>query len=306
VLDAPEASAIDPAHVDWGRVRRSTYLVHQVFNYHYADRIYDLRHRLMVIPPAGIGDQQRTTYSLRVSDAGEVTTSHDDFGNTILDVRIASVDRALHFESWVTVERAGPVQPRSISPEWLNDPRLLAPTHRTMPDDVIRRAADELRESGLEGEALAELVNSWVHGRLEYLRGVTGVETTAAQALAAGGGVCQDYSHVMVSICRLLGLPTLYVSGHQLGEGGTHSWVEVLVPSEDGSDVVGWSFDPTHGCRADLTYLAVAVGREYGDVPPTSGTFTGRPGGSLSGHKEVVVTDVAYADEARPTGARPG
>ncbi len=297
MLDAPEHVALDLTQVDWERVSRSKYLVRQVFHYHYSDRIHDLRHRLMVIPPATFGDQLRTTYSLRMSDAGEVTTSHDAFGNTLLDVRIGTVERSLEFASWVAVERSGPPAPRVLSSEWRRDPRPLAMTDRTTPDDAIRAAADELRATGLEGLALAEAVNAWVYRRLKYLRGITGVHTTAAQALASGGGVCQDYSHVMIAICRLLDLPALYVSGHQLGEGGTHSWVEVLLPAEGGSGrLLGWAFDPTHGCRADLTYFVVAVGRDYGDVPPTAGSFSGRAGGSLSGHKEVIVTDITYAD----------
>jgi len=297
VLDAPEHVAIDPAHVDWGRVRQSKYLVRQVFHYHYGDRIHDLRHRLMVIPPVTFGDQLRTTYSLRISDPGEVTTSHDAFGNTLLDVRVGTVERSIEFASWVAVERSGPPGPRLLSDDWRRDPRALALTDRTTPDEEILSAADELRATGLVGLGLAEEVNAWVYRRLQYLRGITGVHTTAAQALASGGGVCQDYSHVMIAICRLLGLPALYVSGHQLGEGGTHSWVEVLLPAEDGSGrLVAWAFDPTHGCRADLTYLVVAVGRDYGDVAPTAGSFSGRASGSLSGHKEVIVTGISYAD----------
>ena len=61
--------------------------------------------------------------------------------------------------------------------------------------------------------------------------GVTSVRTTAAQALAGGRGVCQDFAHVMLALCHIVGLPARYVSGHLLGQGGTHAWVEVVVPS---------------------------------------------------------------------------
>ncbi|MDA1009976.1 MAG: transglutaminase family protein, partial [Chloroflexi bacterium] len=160
------------------------------------------------------------------------------------------------------------------------------------------QAAAAIGAGGALGLALAEQVNQWVHDHLEYRRGVTGVHTTAAEALAIGGGVCQDYSHLMIAICRLLGLPTLYVSGHQLGEGGTHSWVEVVVPAADGSDSAeGWPLDPTHGRRGDLTYLTVAVGRDYGDVAPTSGSYRAGHGGTLAGRKNVVVTSVQYSYE---------
>lgn len=295
--DALAVAAINPGEVDWERVRLSQYLVHQVFTYDYPHPIHDLRHRLVVIPPANFGDQQRSTYSLKVSEPAEVTTRLDDFANPVLDVYVPTVDRTLQFDAWITVDRSGPPGPRELPSSWLVDPRLLTNTARTAPDPAIQRAADEIRGSGLEGLELAEFVSSWVHRQMTYVGGVTGIRTTAAEALAQGSGVCQDYSHLMISICRLLGLPALYVSGHQLGEGSTHAWVEVLLPAADGSDhAEGWALDPTHGTRGDLTYLTVAAGRDYGDVAPTSGSYRGGRGGTLLGRQEVFVTEVEYAD----------
>ena len=69
-----------------------------------------------------------------------------------------------------------------------------------------------------------------VHCSLEYEWGITGVGTTASEALAAGRGVCQDYAHIMLAACRAAGIPARYVSGHLGGEGGSHAWVEVLYP----------------------------------------------------------------------------
>lgn len=293
----PHPEAIDPAGVDWDRVRLSKYLVHQRFNYEYPARIRDLRHQLMVIPPTIFGDQRRTVYSLEVSEPGEVTTTLDSLANTVIDVRIPFVERAIEFEAWVAIERTGPPAPRALPAAWLHDPRFLAATQRTAPDAAIEKAAAALGAGGAQGLDLAGLVNSWVYDRMEYVPGVTGVHTSAATALAARRGVCQDYSHLMIAICRRLGLPALYVSGHLLGEGGTHSWVEVLLPASDGSgNTYGWPFDPTHGCRADLTYLTVAVGRDYGDVAPTSGSYRAGHGGRLIAHKEVRVIEVTYAD----------
>ena len=68
-----------------------------------------------------------------------------------------------------------------------------------------------------------------MHEAISYAHGVTSVATTAAEALAGGQGVCQDSAHVMIALCRAIGLPARYVSGHLLGEGGTHAWVEVIV-----------------------------------------------------------------------------
>jgi hypothetical protein len=81
----------------------------------------------------------------------------------------------------------------------------------------------------------------------------------------------------MLALCRLLGLPARYVSGHLVGEGGTHAWVEVLEPVPgDAIEILAW--DPTHDRPADLRYLTVAVGPDYRDVAPVSGTYRGAHG----------------------------
>lgn len=293
--DETHPTPINPSDVDWSRVRESEYLVHQRFQYEYPARILDLQHQLMVIPPTVFGDQRRTVYSLRVSEAGEVTTTQDLLANTVIDVRIPSVESGIEFEAWVSLRRAGPPQPREVPVEWLTDVRFLQPTVRTQPDAAIEEAAAMLAAEGLVGLELAERINAWVHQTMKYVPDVTGIRTTAAHAFAAGHGVCQDYSHLMIAICRLLGLPALYVSGHLLGEGGTHSWVEVILPSPGDEDAAhAWALDPTHGRRVDLTYLTVAVGREYGDVAPTSGSYRAGHGGTLTGFKEVRLVGIEY------------
>ena len=134
---------------------------------------------------------------------------------------------------------------------------------------------------------------------LRYAHGVTGSRTTATEALALGQGVCQDYAHIMIALCRLCGLPARYVSGHLLGEGGTHAWVEVLLPSADRpTEAIALPFDPTHGCEASLSYLTIAVGRDYFDVAPTSGTFRASYRGQLSARKRVGLTELEYEDTA--------
>ena len=126
---------------------------------------------------------------------------------------------------------------------------------------------------------------------MTYKHGVTDVATTAAEALAMGHGVCQDYAHIMLAACRASGLPSRYVSGHLLGQGGSHAWVEVLLPANDGTgDSIAWTFDPTHASRGGLGYLTVAVGGDYSDVAPTSGTYRSRTRGRLISSKRVILT----------------
>ena len=71
---------------------------------------------------------------------------------------------------------------------------------------------------------------------------------------------------MMLALCHLLGLPARYVSGHLLGQGGTHAWVEVIVARAD--EAMAVAFDPCNGRRAGAGYVTVATGRDYGDVAP--------------------------------------
>ena len=128
---------------------------------------------------------------------------------------------------------------------------------------------------------------------MTYRYGVTGVRTTAAEALELGAGVCQDYAHVMLAVCRACGLPSRYVSGHLLGQGGTHAWVEVVLPTHDGTgDAIAHAFDPTHASRGGLGYVSVAVGADYSDVAPTSGTYRSGAKGTLTATKRVSLVEV--------------
>ena len=210
-LDSAEITAleiVDHRGVDWSRVRRTAYLVHQTLRYEYPGPIRDLRHRLVVIPPARYGDQERVMQKVVVSAPGaSVTPREDEFGNVILDISVARVQREIAFEAWIVLERRVDAGPVPLPVDLLRDPRLLSVSELTRPDAALGLAAETLAGSGLRGLDLADAVCTYVHGHMQYAHDVTAVHTSAAEAFALARGVCQDYSHVMLAICRLLGLP---------------------------------------------------------------------------------------------------
>jgi len=176
---------------------------------------------------------------------------------------------------------------------WLADGYLLEPSALTHADERINRAADDLAQAADWGLPLADRINDWVYQSMTYRYGVTGVRTTAAEALGLGAGVCQDYAHVMLAVCRACALPSRYVSGHLLGQGGTHAWVEVVLPARDGSgEAIAHAFDPTHASRGGLGYVTVAIGGDYSDVAPTSGTYLSGARGRLTATKRVSLLEV--------------
>ena len=291
--------SIDHDEIDWPNIRQATVLIHQTFRYDYPGPITDLRQRLMVVPPDYHGHQRLTTHKLRVSGSNvECERSYDSFGNVVLDLTLEEVDGHVEFVTWALVECHVPIDGGEAPDDVGTDRRFGEPSRLTKPDATLRAVAAELRASGATGLDLAELVCSRVHDHFVYEWGVTGVETTATEAWAAARGVCQDYAHCMVALCRLCDLPARYVSGHLLGDGGTHAWVEVLELDAAGI-VKAVPFDPTHDRRAGPRYVTVAVGRDYGDVPPTSGTFEGPFPGELTTHKTAAVVRVEYLQPPR-------
>jgi transglutaminase-like putative cysteine protease len=291
--------SIDNDEIDWPNIRQATVLIHQTFRYDYPSPITDLRQRLMVVPPDYHGDQRLATHKLRVSGSNlECERSYDSFGNVVLDLTLEEVEEHVEFVTWAVVETQIPADGSETLDDLGTDRRFAEPSRLTQPDEQLRAVASELQSSGATGLDLAALISSRVHDHFVYEWGVTNVETTATEAWAAARGVCQDYAHCMTALCRLSGVPARYVSGHLLGDGGTHAWVEVLV--QDASGITrAVPFDPTHDRRAGPRYVTVAVGRDYADVPPTSGTFDGPLPGELTTLKRAAVVRVEYLQPQR-------
>ncbi len=289
----PETAAEPMADdaVRWNDVIEATYVVQQRFRYDYPGPIADLQHRLMVVPRERHGDQRRVASRLDVSESATLHDAHDAFGNPVATVFARRIEHAIEFAHRSIVTRTRDVHVGDAS--LLDEPHHRAHTPLTAACESLRDAAKTLRAETSDPETLANLINTYVHKHMRYVAGSTDVETTASVAFAQRSGVCQDFAHVMLAIARRCGLAARYVSGHLIGEGGTHAWVEVLVPAASGALVL--AYDPTHGNRVDMRYVVIAVGRDYTDVAPTSGVFTAPYSGELTATKRVGATRVLYA-----------
>ncbi len=283
--------ALAHADTDWPRVQRTTYVIRQSVRYRYHEPIHDLRQRLMLVPPARHGDQLARDWGLEVSLDARRREWQDHFGNRVVDLEIDIVETEVLFEAWSLIERRVDAE-RDLVPA---NPAWAAPTPLTTADQVLAEAAHELAAGGPGGVALAERICDRVYQSMVYRHDVTSIHTTAAAALALGSGVCQDYAHIALALCRRCGLPARYVSGHLLGEGGSHAWIEVMVADPDRpSDWHAVALDPTHNRQAGLTYLTVATGRDYMDVAPMSGTYRAPVRGTLTVRKHASLVAVVY------------
>jgi transglutaminase-like putative cysteine protease len=287
-----DAGDVDASGIDWSRVRRGAFVIHQRITYRYDGPVRRLRQRLVVLPRQHHGDQWRISRRVEILDATpkSVRAATDDFGNHVVDIEVPYVAEQVTFVSWSVVER-NIGSPHLVASALLNDPRLLDPSKLTAPDEALEELIHKLRLSGLQQAELARAACQEVFGLMTYAHGVTTVRTTAAEAFAQRQGVCQDYAHVLLAITRGLGLPSRYVSGQLLGTGGSHAWVEVLVPDVSGRARV-LALDPTTGRGAGMTYVTIAVGRDYADIAPVSGTYVAPHSGVLTMSKRAVVRHV--------------
>jgi transglutaminase-like putative cysteine protease len=125
---------------------------------------------------------------------------------------------------------------------------------------------------------VARTVMDHIHSTFVYTPAATHVHTHMRDVLRTKRGVCQDFAHVMLGVCRSLKIPCRYVSGYLYngpadrlrGAQASHAWVEVYLPE------LGWhGLDPTNNGQPDERYVKVAVGRDYADVAPLKGTYRG-------------------------------
>jgi transglutaminase-like putative cysteine protease len=291
VLNAP---VLDHQRLDLGAARRVRYVLEQKFRYEYDAPVRGLRQRLVIVPPARHGNQYRLAHRLEVVGArARRRVRPDADGNVVAWLEAERVSEAIEFRLAAVLERVSDDGPAVLPAAALRSPRLLRPTPLTEADERLRAMAAGIaaESAGDAPEEIADRVSEAVSRAITYTDGATQVTTTAAAALAGGRGVCQDYAHVMLALCHVLELPARYVSGHLLGQGGTHAWVEVIVPRGDHAEAV--ALDPCNGRRTDGGYVTIATGRDYADVAPTSGSYWGTSVGRLTAGRRVGVLAAA-------------
>lgn len=211
----------------------------------------------------------------------------DGFGNSAHLITVASPHQYVEILSRSTVLTLladpfrppdGPVLPltRAEHADYVA-PSALVPEHTEL--ELLAQAwcADAHDD---EFETVRSMMQ-FVYREFEYASQVTSVSTTVPEVLRLRRGVCQDFAHVLIGLCRSVGIPARYVSGYIVGSyrgtGASHAWVEAFTRTH------GWrGFDPTNNLVASEQHVKMAVGRDYRDVAPNRGTFRGNAAESIS------------------------
>ena len=275
--------------------------------YRYANPVERSSHVLRLFP---LHDRLQTVHQSRieVSVNGQQRDFEDVFGNRVRRLMLDEPFTELTIEAHSDVEvlevdplDLGPARLRSALPlVWMPwqrqilQPFLLPPE---LPESELvelidyamsfaRRNDHELLDTLLD-------LNSTIFSEYRYRKGATSLHTSAFDVYAHRRGVCQDFANLFICLARLLGVPARYVCGyvftgvkpeHARMADESHAWVQVYLPE------VGWKgFDPTNGVLTQTDHVRVAVGRNYTDATPTSGTlYVGGGNESLAVHVSMV------------------
>lgn len=249
--------------------------------------------------------QKRLSYRLTSNPLAAQRSYLDLYQNHVDILELSSTHAELTIEAKSRVETFPRPLPQAEDAAGLAAPMIAYEMHDFLMDTThvpltpeLWRAAVDVRPDGL-GDLWADAcaLSDWVHDAFTYAPGATQASTTAPEALEARQGVCQDYAHVLLGLCRSLKLPARYVSGYFFNEdydpsaGGSeasHAWVEVYLPTQ------GWrGVDPTHRRPVDERYVCVATGRDYNDIRPVSGAYRGASERSMDVHVRIT-QEVGY------------
>jgi transglutaminase-like putative cysteine protease len=267
-------------------------------SFEYDELVRESQNELRACP---ISDERQSVLSYRVSSSPAARFfSFEDYWGTRVDafgVREPHIAIEVVAEATVETHPAAMVT-SSAHLERLHDLDFVAEhaeylerTRHVDWDDAVTE--DARRQADLAGDDVVSVVLA-LHRRagslLAYRPGTTYVGVSLREVLEREEGVCQDYAHLAVAMCRAIGIPARYVSGYLFtsddatGEDTdedvvsvlTHAWFEAAVPS------VGWiALDPTNKQEIGLRHVKIGHGRDYDDVPPLRGVYTGPPDAEL-------------------------
>jgi len=285
--------------------------------YVYADPV-SLSVQLLHLTPRAVERQSLLEHRLDIQPkAAHRRDRLDAFGNPITVLEFDRPHRRLAIAAHSLVEvapRATAVQVDS-SPAWhqvvdsfvysaqpCDEARLQAAVYRVESPFVRVKSvlADYARNCfGPKRPLLAATLALMrkIHREFTFDADATQIATPMLEVLKHKRGVCQDYAHIMIGCLRSLGLPARYISGYLLthpppgkprliGADASHAWISVYCP------VNGWiDFDPTNNVIPNTEHIAIAWGRDFGDVSPQRGIILG--GGSHKIKVGVTVTPLS-------------
>lgn len=254
--------------------------IRHITEYRYSESAWD-SHNEVRLTPESSARQHTRSFHLHVNPEAHITSRRDYFGSVVHHVHVHEHHTELRIEAQALVDTQ-PLQPPGAVPlsaldglrdeltEFLvSSPRVPWGKWPELFGVVLPGPTDDLA-------GFLRALTTQLNHQFTYAPGATSVSTTLSDFAQHGRGVCQDFTHAMLGICRTLGIPARYVSGYlysggeMVGADATHAWLEALLPGH------GWvGYDPTNDCLAGEKHIKIGHGRDYSDVSPVRGTYYG-------------------------------
>lgn len=220
--------------------------------------------------PANDFRQISISYDIDMSPATRYSESKDSFGN----MQIIGSEREPHSEYIFAIKGLVETRPVSVTGEIVFNTigMYKYPHGKCILGASIKQFAKEIEievNGCITDREKCHMIMNKLFEKVIYEPGSTTVETTAEESFSMGKGVCQDFSHILICLLRVFGIPARYVCGLIVGEGQSHAWVEAAC---DGSFV---AFDPTHNSEITDEYIKLGVGRDAADCAINRGVMWG-------------------------------
>lgn len=256
-------------------------------------------HDLRLAPRPAIG--QRVA-AWRVRAAGRRGEWTDGYGNGVTTVSVVKPHQELEITVEGVYESAIPDSwQRFEEPEPLPPAYWLRPTPATRATPEIAALGADLAAGAAEDAARVDVLHEImrrVHGRMEFRPGELEVGAAASDALARGVGASQDHAHLVIAVCRSLGIPARYVSGYRRRTAGaqvgaaSHAWAEAHAGE------AGWiGFDAVNEVCPTDDYLKLAVGLDWREAAPITGRRSGGGPAAMDVKATIVERDEPAAEE---------
>ncbi len=246
--------------------------------YHYDEPVTQWVQELR-LTPAETPTQRVIEWKLDAPGIGSAVSWFDSYGNLTHLANLKAPNQTYRIAVTGIVETAGKDGiigfPKNSPPARL----YVRQTPLTKPGKDITELAESLRGRHRDQIGLYHALMGEIADRMRFDTDKTCEATTAEQALSAGHGVCQDYSHIFIAVCRMLDQPARYVTGYLLLDDGPvvasahHAWVEAEVAG------LGWvAFDPVNCICADERYVRLANALDAASAAPVRATARGGAG----------------------------
>lgn len=289
------------------------YLTRYEYDLDVVDNLNALRVR-----PAVNARQQLEEFAVRLSPDARMYRHDDYFGTEVIEFEITRPHRELTIDVRARVSTNGQLQPDGTSWDGLGEQNyreaggeFLVQTEDAPAHPVLIDLRQQVASAATPLDAVM-MVSELIADRFAYGKGATYVNSPITDALDAGIGVCQDFTHIGLNLLRHHGIAGRYVSGYlfstadsgepdpdELSESvevETHAWIEALLPGDGGGEPQWVSIDPTNRGLAGSRHVKIGHGRHYADVPPVKGVYRGPATSKLD--TSVRMTRVAGPDAA--------